>query len=315
MIANTATRPVEYTPAPVRAPPRLVAARRCVCCASDDAEPIGVGEDFDAGHSPETFLAVRCAGCGLVYLALRPADPAEWQREPDPGSAGLERGVRRQLAVLARMLPRDGCALEIGCGDGRRLCALRELLGPRWTIEGAEAVAPADAAEAAGFHVHRGDVDELDPECDYDLVLITDALARHGDPVGLLSAAASRLRPGGRVVIVVENTDTACFRLFAGRHWAGYHFPRRWYCFDARTLSSLVARAGLRVSYLDSAADADLWVRSIRNVIADYRPSSWLAKRCGPTAVVAPALLRVVEAAEHIRGHGALLVAACRRAE
>jgi SAM-dependent methyltransferase len=321
MIGHTAAPPAEYTPNPVRPPPRLVSGRCCLC-EDDDAEPVAVGEDFDTGASAETFLVMRCNGCGLVYLALHPADVGTWRLAPDdapptPGrplstDSPLGRGVQRHLARVARALPRDGRALEIGCADGTRLRGLRELVGPHWTIEGSEPVArAADAAEHAGFRVFRGDIEAVEPAAGYDLVLITGTLAQRADPIGLLSAVASLVRPGGRIVIIVENTATACFRIFRGRHWAGYRFPQRWFWFEPRTLSSLVARAGLRLSRLDSVGDAELWVNSIRHLLWDWRAPAWLVNRVGSTAVVAPALFGAVEAVERLRGRGGLLVAEC----
>src|SRR5437868_2672016 len=46
---------------------------RCCVCETDDAEPVGVGEDFEYRTSSDTFLAMQCRSCGLVYLNPRPA--------------------------------------------------------------------------------------------------------------------------------------------------------------------------------------------------------------------------------------------------
>ncbi|NJK53963.1 MAG: class I SAM-dependent methyltransferase, partial [Leptolyngbyaceae cyanobacterium SU_3_3] len=40
----------------------------CCICEVEDAQPLAVGEDFEYRTSPDTFLAVQCRGCGLVYL-------------------------------------------------------------------------------------------------------------------------------------------------------------------------------------------------------------------------------------------------------
>ena len=41
-------------------------------------EPIGVGEDFEYRTSGDTFLAMQCNSCGLVYLNPRP-DVSEFE--------------------------------------------------------------------------------------------------------------------------------------------------------------------------------------------------------------------------------------------
>ena len=55
-----------------RCVPRLVDVACCIC-GVDDSEPIAVGEDFEYRTSSDTFQAVRCQRCGLVYLDPRPA--------------------------------------------------------------------------------------------------------------------------------------------------------------------------------------------------------------------------------------------------
>ena len=62
-----------------RPPTRPVATRTlvleaavCCICGTRDSEPVGVGPDFEYRTSPDSFLAVRCVHCGVVYLDRRP---------------------------------------------------------------------------------------------------------------------------------------------------------------------------------------------------------------------------------------------------
>ena len=50
----------------------------CCICKTDDARPVGVGEDFEYRTSADTFLAMQCRRCGLVYLNPRP-DVSEFE--------------------------------------------------------------------------------------------------------------------------------------------------------------------------------------------------------------------------------------------
>src|SRR5215472_13427573 len=45
----------------------------CCVCGATNGQPVGVGEDFEYRTSPDSFLAMRCRDCGLVYLDPRPA--------------------------------------------------------------------------------------------------------------------------------------------------------------------------------------------------------------------------------------------------
>src|SRR5437773_11481279 len=53
--------------------PLALVPSSCFVCNDDDAEPVAVGQDFDFATSPDSFLAVRCSQCGLVYLNPWPA--------------------------------------------------------------------------------------------------------------------------------------------------------------------------------------------------------------------------------------------------
>lgn len=95
-------------------PLSLVAVKCCICDV-DDAEPIAVGEDFEYRTSPDTFLAMQCRCCGLVYLNPRPAIteldqiyPADYHAfEFSAERYGLVYRVRRKLEAR-RLRSRQG---------------------------------------------------------------------------------------------------------------------------------------------------------------------------------------------------------------
>jgi len=43
----------------------------CCLCETEDAAPVGVGEDFEYRTSDDTFLAMQCRTCSLIYLNPR----------------------------------------------------------------------------------------------------------------------------------------------------------------------------------------------------------------------------------------------------
>ena len=45
----------------------------CCLCSNRIGVPVGVGEDFEYRTSDQSFLAVRCPSCQLIYLDPRPA--------------------------------------------------------------------------------------------------------------------------------------------------------------------------------------------------------------------------------------------------
>ena len=58
---------------PGQSKPLTLTNQACCLCDVEDAEPLAVGEDFEYRTSPDTFVALRCRRCELIYLSPRPA--------------------------------------------------------------------------------------------------------------------------------------------------------------------------------------------------------------------------------------------------
>ncbi len=310
-----------------RVPLQLEGAHCCLC-RHQMADPIAVGEDFEYRSSPDTFLAVRCSECGLVYLNPRPARselgriyPAEYHAYDFSVSRyGLSYRVRRWLE--ARRLLRWCCGLgsearilDVGCGDGFHLRILRDFGHPAWKLEGVEPDArAAEAARRAGLQVHESNIEQLGlPASMYDLVLLIATLEHVEDPVALLASMRTLLRPGGKIGIVTDNTATDDFHLFSRRHWGGYHFPRHWYLFNRNTLRVLAQRSGLEVEEIGTVLSPVNWVYSLRNMLTDWAAPRWLINRFSLRAAGALVLFTLVDSVYHVFGRGALLRATLTR--
>ena len=300
----------------------------CCLCHHGNAEPMAVGEDFEYKSSPDTFLAMRCSGCGLVYLNPRPAMSELTRIYPPEYHAfdfsaqryGFIYRVRRRLEARRLLawcigLRADARILDVGCGDGFHLRVLRDFGRSSWALEGVEPdVRAAEAARRAGFTIHRSTIQALGlAESRYDLVLLIATLEHVDDPPAVLTAVRALLRPGGRIGIVTDNTDTADFRLFGRRHWGGYHFPRHWNLFNRATLRLLASRSNLQVDEISTVLSPVNWVYSLHNMLIDWGAPSWVVARFGLRASGALALFTLVDAAHQLFGHGALLRATLRR--
>ena len=98
---------------------RLVPAV-CALCGVDDADPVGVGQDFEYRTSPDHFLAVRCRRCGLVFLNPRPADEEAGRIYPTTTTRSTSRR------------PGTGWSTGSGAGSKRDGCsAVRRTAGRR----------------------------------------------------------------------------------------------------------------------------------------------------------------------------------------
>lgn len=299
----------------------------CPVCGGEEAEPVAVGNDFAHGTTGDSFLAVRCRECELVYLNPHPAEGEHLRLHPpsyfSPSECGARTGLRSMRALVRQAvrycgaLPRNARLLEVGYGAALHLDGVRRA-GPRtWVLE---AVTPheslARSARQGGEIVYQGRADALqDLRAAFDAVLLLHGLEHCASPVHELLSLRRLLRAGGRLVILTHNADSAVRRLFEGRHWAGYDFPRHASLFGPRTLRRLAATTGYEVERLSTARNSQMWVRSAAHLFKDWNASPWLIHRSRPGALLLGGLASLAEGAAHLAGRGARLEAVLRKPE
>lgn len=121
----------------------------------------------------------------------------------------------RANVIRALDLPPEAAVLEIGCGCGAitrylgEACATVDALEPTFARA---RVAAARTAELPGVTVINAEVDDLPQEPAYDLVVVVGVLEYVGNGgadeapyVEFLERLRATLRPGGRLVLAIEN--------------------------------------------------------------------------------------------------------------
>lgn len=314
--------PTERDPRPLALEPVA-----CCICGGVDAEPVAVGEDFEYKTSPDGFVMVRCPRCDVVYLDPRPALDELPRIYPDSYHAfafqeegfGLVHNVRRRLEARrlmtsAKGLPDGARILDVGCGDGFHLDLLREHGRPGWRLEGVDLDARAvKAARERGFEVHEGGVEDLAERGVYDLAFMIQTVEHVGDPAAVLAATREVLKPGGRLVIVTDNTGSPDFRIAGRRHWGGYHFPRHFTLFNDASMRRLATRSGFEVATLETIVSPVNWVYSIRNALDDWHAPRRVVDFFSLASPLPLAAFTLVDLVMVRLGRGALLRATLRR--
>ena len=246
-------------------------SRRDVCGSC--GEPLADGRriasrDYVTG---DPFDVAICPGCNTGWTTpvpgnLDPYYPRTYRR--------YNAWVARVLSVLygwrvsrwCRLYPKPGAALEVGCGDGVMLHALRSR---GWEVCGTERT-EAMAATARDRYGIRMYVDPEGPQAGhdrFDLIILFQVLEHLSDPVAALKRAAALLGDGGRIVVGVPNR--ASWQAAFGRGaWFHLDVPRHLVHFTPTALAATAAQAGLRVEtvgFVSPEHDPYGWVQTILN--------------------------------------------------
>lgn len=255
----------EPAPAPAAHP------TSCDLCGSDRHRPL-----FEAGERrfglPGRFAVVRCADCGLCRTEPQPADlafyypgdryytftapkqPSRRARARIRSAYGLPSDGRGTTALariaVSRLAPGlppgpPGDVLDVGCGSGEMLLALREA---GWRVRGLDIDGRAvAAARSVGLPVDEGDLLGLGyPDGSFDAVRLWHSLEHMRSPRAQLAAARRILREGGTLTVGVPNFGSLLSRVTRDR-WFYLDLPRHLWHFDRRSLVRLATAAGFAV--------------------------------------------------------------------
>lgn len=249
--------------------PLVAASHPCELCGSTDrTTALNQVTDYITG---ETFRVQTCVGCGLATTAPLPASmdayyPAAYRRYGGATSFTLRQLYGTKVRGWLRRLPRQGRALEVGCGAGWMLRGLRD---HGWQVYGNErTVTDARVAVLANqIPVFVGELDALSTRKGFDLLILFQALEHLRSPLAMLRRGATLLAPDGVMVMAVPNLASWQARLF-GASWFHLDVPRHLHHFSPATLASACERAGLRVirtRFVSFEHDPYGWVQSTLN--------------------------------------------------
>jgi len=294
----------------------------CCICKSHNAQPIGVGVDYEYRTSDDEFSVVKCDSCELIYLNPRP-DISEFERiypsnyhafdfaEKDYGIVYRVRSrleAKRLLSFCAD-LPENARILDVGCGDGFHLKLLKQYGRKNWTLEGVDFdKRAARTAEKTGLKIHLGSIEELNlPENSFDLAFMIQTIEHLEKPPEALKAVKKALKPGGKFIIVTDNTDAPDFKFFKKGYWGGYHFPRHWNLFNKNSLAKIAAKAGFETIEIKTIVSPVNWVYSIHNWLVDKNAPRFMVNQFTLKSTVSLAAFTSLDVILQKFGRGALL--------
>ena len=253
----------------------------CFVCGSKKVVLLFRSRDRLYPDLPGEFAMQRCQNCGLSFLHPQPEADVLNQHYPDhytayQGVSGspLRTGRKFRDSVLQRTLalwlgygrknilwgvywpysfriayyPRyvkDGYILDVGCGSGKFLLAMR---GLGWRTMGIDISKKAvEAATRVGGEARLGSLTDVRfDDSVFHAITMHHVFEHVPNPKETLREAHRILRTGGELIITVPNTRSLSARLF-GRHWFGWEIPRHANNYNRRNITALLQGAGFRV--------------------------------------------------------------------
>lgn len=162
--------------------------------------------------------------------------------------------LRRTFGAKLRWLLRSGrveTLAEIGCGPGYLLETARDL-GIRNAVGVDRNPWAVEEACRHGLDVRLGSVEALPAERRFDAIAMLDLLEHIADPAPFLRAVRDRLRPGGRLLIMVPNIRSLLARI-SHRRWVSFKIPEHVVYYSRRSISLALTRSGLQATAIRSA--------------------------------------------------------------
>lgn len=258
----------------------------CDLCGSPDPAPVLESPRLDGP-------LVRCRNCGFFYVGERRSNLAfgsdnavattERIRDANRDFRNLELDEERRLAdlnakarlELIRQYCPSGRLLEVGCARGDFLRVAREY----FTVSGVEPNGELAKDALAVAPIYQGLIETF-PDSNYDVAASFHVIEHTDSPRRFLEAIASRVRPGGWVVLETPNIDSVPFRVLK-RRWRQF-IPEHYYFFDQKTMSRLLEDAGLkveRIRRIGKSASVALILNRLTRYFSVLRPVEELSGR------------------------------------
>jgi len=297
---------------------------QCCLCLKSTRTRVGQGRDFEYFTTSDTFSFYQCDDCSLVFLNPRPSISEFSRIYPDSYHAfefsqaeyGLVYNIRRKLEAgrllsWCKGLRSDARILDVGCGDGFHLDLLAEYGTETWSLHGVDLDHRAiEICRTKNLDVHEGTVDSANfEEESFDLAFTIQTVEHVENPVEFLGSIAKTLKPGARLIVVTDNTDSPDFLLFKKRHWGGYHTPRHWNLFNRENVKMLASNSGFDIASVSTQVSPVNWTYSIRNWLVDHGAPDWLYERFSLKAVGSLTIFTLVDNFLRLFGNGALICA------
>lgn len=223
--------------------------------------------------SGDAFQILYCEKCQLHFTSPVPENmevyyPLKYREYGPLAITFLHFFYNFHVSKWAKLTDKPGRALEIGCGKGFMLDALKRR---GWDVVGIERTKEmvAYAKNILKLNVVSKEISQFPKEQEFDLIILFNSLEHMLNPESMLKECSARLKPGGLLVVTVPNFGSWQAK-FAGRYWVHLDPPRHLFHFCQRSLINLMKKSGFniyRVGFVSFEHDPFGWIQSTINKI------------------------------------------------
>jgi 2-polyprenyl-3-methyl-5-hydroxy-6-metoxy-1,4-benzoquinol methylase len=236
---------------PTRNPARLETLP-CDICHSTEARLLFVATDR-LHISEEPWQIAECLGCGVLRTlpVMREDELAKFYPDEYWGGVPTERWIAASQAdktafVRACQLT-GGSILDVGCGAGFFLRALKEGSWQKFGVEIGEEAARAAKRLLMNGQIFHGTLSEAAfADHSFDVVTFWSSLEHTNEPRQTLIEARRIIKPGGTVIVQVPNAASYQAELFKSG-WFALDAPRHRYHFTPESLQRVLQEAGFGI--------------------------------------------------------------------
>lgn len=225
----------------------------CPVCSKTDLKNFLICKDNTV--SQESFVIVECVNCSFKFTNPRPDkdsigsyyESEDYISHSNTSSGLISKAyqtvrsitIGQKVDLINKHSQAKGKLLDYGCGTGHFLTACKK---DGWQISGIEPSdkARAQAEEQTGEKIGTGDLSALEP-ASFDIITLWHVLEHVHDLNGLMTSFASLLKPDGKLIIAVPNSDSFDAQMYK-EYWAAYDVPRHLYHFNQATMKRLLKK-------------------------------------------------------------------------
>ncbi len=237
-------------------------------------------------YSNKLYALGSCEDCGHIFI-LNPPDKDElgsiygtiynYQAHLAIGDEKQWR-FGRLKGVIRKIAPLDARILDIGCGYGRNLNALKamgysNLIGIEIDTKASE------SCRENGFDVFMGEFSEwLNTGIDktknrHTCILLSHILEHIRDLDDFFNKVSAFLGSGGQLILMLPNAGSVTARI-SGRHWGWWQSPVHLHHFTIKSINALLAAKGFKVNLVFTRGADSLFFLSTLFSILRIKPKS-----------------------------------------